>query len=186
MAAVASSQPLSPYQVLENTGNELFSRIAKSQQELAKFPELMRTIVEEELMPHVDYQYAAYQILGKQLKKTTAEERSKFAQSVRHYLIRTYATALTKYQNQQVFYEPEQDVADKKLVGINVKIIDNSAPEIDIQFTMRKNHKTGEWKAVDMVVEGISLLQSKKAEINRRIQQQGLAQVTLELASIAK
>ncbi len=186
MLSVAHAQQSSPYQVLETTGNGLFSRIASSQQELTKFPELMRTIVEEELMPHVDYKYAAYRILGKQLKKTTDSERKKFVQSMRHYLIRTYANALTKYKNQQVIYENEKPFDNKKMVAVTAKIIDANAPEIDIQFKMRKNKKTGQWKAYDMVIEGISLLQSKKAELSRRIKQKGLAQVTLELASIAK
>ena len=176
----------SPYKTLETTGNNLFARIASSQQELVKFPELMRTIVDEELMPHVDYQYAAYRILGKELKKTTKEERKKFVESMRHYLVRTYATALANYKNQQVLFEPEKPFSGKKIVAVTARIVDTNAPEIEIQFKMRRNKKTGQWKAYDMVVEGISLLQSKKAELSRQIQQQGISQVTLELASIAK
>ena len=177
---------MSPYKTLETTGNNLFNRIAQQQQELTKFPELMRTIVEEELMPHVDYKYAAFRILGNQLKKTTKEERNKFADAMRHYLVRTYATALASYTNQQVIYEPEKPFKGKRVVAVATRIIDNNAPEIEIQFKMRRNKKTGQWKAFDMVVEGISLLESKKAELSRKIKQQGLSQVTLELASIAK
>lgn len=186
LAAQTNAKPADPYQTLESVGKNLFTRIASNQQELSKFPELMRTIVEEELMPHIDHKYAAYKILGKQLKKTTAEDRKKFVQSMRHYLIRTYANALTKYKNQQVIYEQSKPVEGKKLVAIAARIVDSNAPEIEMQFKMRKNKKTGQWKAYDMVVEGISLLQSKKAELSRKIQQQGLAQVSLELASIAK
>jgi len=180
-----TQQPPSPYAVLENTGKGLFTRIANSQQELAKFPDLMRTIVDEELMPHVDYQYAAYRILGTHLKKTTKDERKKFAQSMRHYLVRTYANALTKYKNQQVIYEKEKPLKQQKVVAVTAKIVDNNAPEIDIQFKMRRNKKTGQWKAFDMVVEGVSLLQSKKAELSRKIQTQGIDKVKLELASVA-
>ena len=45
---------VSPYKVIENVGNNLFERIAQNQQEIKKFPELMRNIVDEELMPHID------------------------------------------------------------------------------------------------------------------------------------
>ena len=31
-------------------------------------------------------------------------------------------------------------------------------PDIFLEFKLRKNNKTGEWKAFDMVAEGISLL----------------------------
>lgn len=185
-AAPKTSEYQSPYKVLATTGQGLFARIANNQQELERFPDLMRTIVEEELMPHVDYKYAAFKILGKQLKRTTKEQRAKFADSMRQYLIRTYATALKQYNNQQVVYQKPQPYKGKKIVSVDTKIVEPGRPDVTISFKMRQNRKTGQWKAFDMVVEGISLLQSKQAELSRRIQQQGLDQVTLELASIAK
>ena len=53
-------------------------------------------------------------------------------------------------------------------------------------FKLRKNKNTLEWKAFDMVVEGISLLSSKQAELSNRIAKEGIETVTLELASITK
>ena len=58
-STVAYQEPASPDHVIQQTGTKLFARIASSQQELAKFPELMREIVEEELMPAIDYKYAS-------------------------------------------------------------------------------------------------------------------------------
>lgn len=181
MAAVPS-----PYKVLEVTGNKLFTRIAQNQREIEKFPEVLRVIVEEELMPSVDYKYASYRILGKNLKKITKAQRAKFVESMRHYLIRTYANALTQYKDQKVVFEPERDVKKKKVVAINTQIIDKKRPTINMIFKMRKNKKTSQWKAFDMVVEGISLLDAKHAEITKRIAKNGIDQVSLELASIAK
>jgi phospholipid transport system substrate-binding protein len=50
---------------------------------------------------------------------------------------------------------------------------------------MRANKKTGQWKAFDIVIEGISLLSTKQAELNRKITQQGINHVILELAALA-
>lgn len=187
MSALSSeiSAP-SPYAVLENVGNKLFNRIAANQQEIAKFPSLMQSIVEEELMPSIDYRYASFRILGKHLRHTNEAQRSQFVNSMRNYLSRTYATALMQYKDQQVIFEPEKSVADKKIVGIKMQIVELNKPTIDVIFKMRKNKKTGEWKAFDMVVEGISLLSSKEAELSQRIAKQGIEQVSVELASIAK
>jgi phospholipid transport system substrate-binding protein len=176
----------SPYVVLENVGNKLFGRIAANQQEIKKFPALMKDIVEDELMPSIDYRYASYRILGKHLKKTNKEQRAQFVSSMRNYLTRTYATALMQYKQQDVIFEPEKSVAGKKIVAIKMQIVDLNAPTIEVVFKMRKNKKTGQWKAFDMVVEGISLLSSKKAELSKRIAKQGVEQVSVELASIAK
>jgi len=183
---IAVQEPLSPYKVIEESGNKLFSRIASSQQELKKFPDLMRNIVEEELMPAIDFKYASYKILGKNLKKTTKDQRIKFVASMRHYLIRTYATALNQYNNQQVVYQRAKSTGNAKAIPVAVKIIDSNRPEINIVFQMRKNKKTQQWKAYDLVVEGISLLSSKQKEFNTRIKKYGIDQVTTELAALTR
>ncbi|MGB1262529.1 MAG: MlaC/ttg2D family ABC transporter substrate-binding protein [Cognaticolwellia sp.] len=177
----------SPYQVIEVTGNSLFARIASNQDALMKFPELMREIVEEELMPSVDYQYAAFKILGKHLRKSTPEQRAKFVTAMRSYLVRTYANALTQYHDQQVQFEPDTKLKpEARSASVDVKIVDAGKPDIKITFQMRKDKKSQQWKAYDMIVEGISLISSKQAEFNRRIADLGLDQVTVELASITK
>ena len=177
----------SPYQVIEVTGNSLFARIANNQDALIKFPELMREIVEEELMPSVDYQYAAFKILGKHLRNSTPEQRVKFVTAMRSYLVRTYANALTQYHNQQVQFEPDTKLKpEARAASVDVKIVDTGKPDIKITFQMRKDKKSQQWKAYDMIVEGISLISSKQSEFNRRIADLGLDQVTVELASITK
>jgi len=176
----------SPYLVIADTGQRLFSRIAEDQESLKKFPELMRNIVEEELMPSIDYKYAAFKVLGKNLRKMTKEQREKFTVSMRSYLVRTYATALKQYKNQQVTFEPNKPTKGARIVGVNTVITDSNAPEINITFQMRQNKKTKQWKAYDMIIEGISLLSSKQAEISKRIKKNGIEQVTLELAAFNK
>ena len=185
--AIEATPSVSPYKVIEVTGNKLFAKIANNQEALKKFPDLMRDIVEEELMPSVDYQYASFKILGKHLNKTTAEQRVKFITAMRAYLVRTYANALAQYHNQKVLFEPEVVLKDSvKSASVDVKIVDTGKPDINITFQMRKDSKSQEWKAYDMIVEGISLISTKQSEFNRKISDLGLDQVTVELASIAK
>ncbi len=181
---VVAKEHSSPYETIHQTGDKLFSRIAASQQELEKFPELMRDIVKQELMPVIDYRYASYKILGKQLKKTTKEQRQKFVDAMHHYLIRTYANALNQYNDQQVVYENGKVKVGAKMASVNATIVDGNKPDIHLTFQMRKNKKTGQWKAYDMIVEGISLLSSKRAEFSGRIAKYGIDQVTVELAAL--
>ena len=176
----------SPYIVLKTTGNQLFSRISANQEAIKKFPSLMQDIVEEELMPSIDFRYTAYRILGKHLKKTSKEQRAGFVKAIRQYLVRTYATALTKYKKQKVIFESDKPTQGKKIVAVKTQIIGLNSPTIEIVFKMRKNKKTGQWKAFDMVIEGISLLSAKQAELSNKIARQGVEQVTFELAALTK
>jgi len=185
-SASSLADEVSPYNVIENVGDSLFQRIAANQQEITKFPDLMRDIVDEELMPHIDYKYAAYKILGKNLRKTTKEQRANFVKSIRSYLVRTYANALMQYQDQTVVFEKDKPIKGRKIVSVTAQIINANRPTIDIAFKLRQSKKTRVWKAYDMVVEGISLLSSKQAELTSRISKRGIEQVTLELASIEK
>ncbi|MFT6901046.1 MAG: phospholipid transport system substrate-binding protein [Colwellia sp.] len=173
----------SPYTVIAETGQRLFSRIEKDQESLKKFPDLMRNIVEEELMPSIDYKYAAFKVLGKNLRTMTSDQREKFVVSMRSYLVRTYAIALKQYKDQDVSFESYKPTNGARIVGVNSIISDTNAPEINITFQMRQDRNTSQWKAYDMIIEGISLLSSKEAEISQRIQKSGIDQVTLELAS---
>lgn len=180
------SETISPYIVLKKAGTNLFSRISANQQAIAKFPHLMRDIVEEELMQSIDYRYASYRILGKHLKKISKEQRVSFVKAMRHYLVRTYSIALSKYKNQEVVFESEKPIKGKRIIGIKTQIIEQGAPTINIVFQMRQNKKTKQWKAFDITVEGISLLSTKQAELNKKIAKQGIDHVTLELAALAK
>lgn len=175
---------ISPYSVLENVGSDLFSRIANNQREIEAFPGVMRVIVEEELMPFIDYRYSAFKILGSHLKKASKEQRTMFSEAMSQNLARTYASALMSYKNQQVLFETEKPVVGHKIVAIRAKIIEVNKPTINVVFKMRINKKNKEWKVFDMVVEGISLLSSKKAELGKRISQYGVEQVTRELMSL--
>ncbi|MGB0935853.1 MAG: MlaC/ttg2D family ABC transporter substrate-binding protein [Colwellia sp.] len=176
---LTNTQNQTPFDVLKNTGDNLFSRIASSQELLKNDPSYMQTIVEEELMPAVDYQYAAYKILGKHLKKTTKLQRTQFVASMRNDLVKTYALALKQYKSQQVVYEESQLPKGKRIVAIKTKIVDVNAPPIDVVFKLRLNKKTGKWKAYDIVVEGISLISSKQAEVAKLISTKGLDNVLL-------
>ncbi|WP_186728066.1 ABC transporter substrate-binding protein, partial [Vibrio sp. T20] len=58
-------------------------------------------------------------------------------------------------------------------------------PNIKLEFKLRKDKKSGEWKAFDMVAEGISLLSSKQSEWNTKIRQEGILQVADELEKLS-
>jgi phospholipid transport system substrate-binding protein len=186
VSAVETAEEVSPYLVLKNVGTQLFSRISANQQSIKKFPLLMRDIVDEELMPSIDYRYASYRVLGKHLKNTTKQQRADFVIAMRQYLIRTYASALTQYKNQQVIFESDKPTKGKKIVAVKTEIVELNSPTIHVVFKMRQNKKTGQWKAFDMVVEGISLLSTKQAELSNKIARLGVDQVTIELAALSK
>ncbi len=168
-----------PYHMIKEVADITFKRFAQEQNEIQKEPNLLKDIVREELMPYIDYKYAAYKVLGSYLKKTTKEERNEFVPVFRDYLVTSYAQVFTLYKKQLVEFEPEKAInAKSKIIAVKTSILEPGRDPIDITFKVRKNKKTKEWKAFDMIAEGISLLDSKQSELSSVIRQNGLPHVT--------
>lgn len=167
-----------PYLMIETVAGKTFERFANEQQAIRANPNILKNIVREELMPYINYKYSAFKVIGKHLKKTTAQERKDFVPVFREYLVTSYAQVFTLYDNQPVEFAPAKRFSDKKIVAVNTRVIMQGRDNIDVAFKVRKNRKTNEWKAFDMIAEGVSLLDSKQAELSSVIRQKGLPYVT--------
>jgi len=167
-----------PYKMIQEVAEITFKRFADEHDAIRKNPNLLKNIVSEELMPYINYKYAAGKVLGTQFKKTTKAERAEFVPVFRDYLVTSYAQVFTLYNKQKVTYEKEKNLKDKKIVKVRTQVLELGRDPINIAFNVRKNRKTNEWKAFDMIAEGVSLLDSKKAELGGLIRQKGLGHVT--------
>jgi len=167
-----------PFELVRSVADALFTRITKEQTEIVKDPEVLRVVVAEQLAPAINHKYAAAMVLGPYYRTSTEAQREKFYASFEKYLIATYAGILTLYDDQQVVFEPAYSIAGQKIVVVKTRVLDEGKPDIRIDFKLRKNSKTGEWSAYDMIAEGVSVLDSKRAELQNLIRQQGIESVT--------
>ena len=173
--SVAADQD--PYKLLQDVATKTFDTIKSEQPKIQANPEVLKEIVEKDLLPYVDYKFAAAKVLGKYFKSTPREKIPVFFEEFRKYLISTYAVALAQYEDQEVLFEPAKDFKGKKEVTVRAVIQDDARPDIKIAFKVRKNSKTKEWKAYDMVAEGISLLSSKRSEFESILRKDGIDKV---------
>ena len=95
---------------------------------------------------------------------TLKQEIQRFIGVFREYLVATYAGVFTQYTNQKVEFGAEQAFKGKDVVVIKTKIIEDGKPDIRIDFKVRED-RDGEWRAYDMIAEGISLLDAKQSEL---------------------
>lgn len=178
-----------PYEMMQVVADNLFSRLKAEKEQIAEQPDQLKVIVEEELMPYVNYKYAALKLLGSNLRssKTKKEDVGEFVDAFHGYLIASYAQVLTLYTDQVVEFEPQKKIDSKKrIIGIKVEVVDAPKPNIKIEFKLRKNKTSNEWLAFDMIAEGISLLSSKQSEWNGKIRKDGIPSVTQELERLSK
>ncbi|AEH32260.1 Toluene transport system Ttg2D protein [Vibrio anguillarum 775] len=174
-----------PYTMMKQVSETAFTRLKAEQEAIHHHPEYLKEIVEQELMPYVNEQYAALKLLGPNLKGAKREDVATFITAFRAYLVSAYAQVLTQYSNQIIEFEPEQAVSDdKRITSVKVDIIDTPRPNIKLEFKLRKE-KNGEWQVFDMIAEGVSLLSSKQSEWSGKIRQDGILAVANELQQLA-
>ncbi|KYL32661.1 MULTISPECIES: ABC transporter substrate-binding protein [Pseudoalteromonas] len=177
-----------PNKMVRQVADNTFERITKDQPLITTNKEHLRVIVEEELMPYIDYKYAALRVLGSEVSKVRAitnkaekakaiEDIQRFIGAFREYLVATYAGVFTQYTNQQVEFAAEQPFKGKDVVVVKTKIVEAGKPDIKIDFKVRED-RSGEWRAYDMIAEGISLLDAKQSELQGILRQQGIDHVS--------
>lgn len=176
----------SPYVLMQQASDKLFSDIKNNQAKIKKDPNYLRTIVRNDLLPYVQVNYAGSLVLGSHFKSTTPEQREKFFKAFSDFIEQAYAQVLTAYTDQNIQIEPAKEVGDKNLVSIRVNIVQNGgqAP-IKLDFKWRKNSKTGEWQAYDMVAEGVSMVVTKQNEWSGILRQQGIEALTAQIQKSA-
>lgn len=176
----------SPYVLMQQASDKLFADIKNNQVKIKKDPNYLRTIVRNDLLPYVQVNYAGSLVLGSHFKSTTPEQREKFFKAFSDFIEQAYAQVLTAYTDQNIQIEPAKEVGDKNLVSIRVNIVQNGgqAP-IKLDFKWRKNSKTGEWQAYDMVAEGVSMVVTKQNEWSGILRQQGIEALTAQIQKSA-
>lgn len=175
-----------PYEMITKVADKTFSRLKAEQPQIQQNPDYLKVIVEEELMPYVNAQYAALKLLGPNLEGAKREDVKAFIDAFRGYLVASYAQILTQYTDQKLEFAPETPIsANDRITSARVTILSAPNPNIKIEFKLRKD-KDNTWQAYDMIAEGISLLSAKQSEWNGKIRQDGILAVARELDSIAQ
>ncbi|TKB55959.1 MlaC/ttg2D family ABC transporter substrate-binding protein [Ferrimonas aestuarii] len=170
-----------PNEMLKQVTERSLMRISAERDALEHDKAKVRQLIDEELLPYIDYKYAALKVMGQQARRATKEQRAAFTAEFKEYMLATFASAFDKYTDQTLQFGNDTPFADAKIVAVNVKLLEPGRDPIDLQFKSRRNKK-GHWKVFDLVAEGISLLASQQAELGGLIRQQGIESVTEQLA----
>ena len=180
-AVTAQANASDPYALVDQAAKQTFARLKADHAQVKSNPDHLRVIIREELLPYVDNRFAAYKVLGNQIKETTPAQRDAFVEVFTEYMVSSYADALAHFDKQAVKVEPGKAPTDSNITAVSVSVKEDGKPDIFLEFKLRKNNKTGEWKAFDMVAEGISLLSAKQSELGGLIRQNGIDAVIAQL-----
>ncbi len=184
--AHAAVDKTNPYSMMNEAAKNTFTRLKTEQPKIKQDPNYLRVIVREELLPFVQIKYAGALVLGRYYKDATPAQREAYFSAFGDYLQQAYGQALALYNNQTYNVQPEQPYANQDIIAIRVTIVDpNGRPPVRLDFQWRKNTKTGEWQAYDMIAEGVSMISTKQNEWADILRQKGIDGLTERLKQAA-
>lgn len=109
-------------------------------------------------------------VLARNWKKFDDAQRSEFIEQFKLYLSRNYGSRLDRYRQTDVVIvdarvEPRNDVT------VQSKVVGGEFDDIKLDYRLRR--RTAEWKVIDVVIEGVSLVANFRSQFREVLSQKG-------------
>ena len=118
----------------------------------------------------VDINFVAKFVLGKHWRTATPQQQTAYVASYKPFILKNYASKLTKYSGQT--YTLKNTRVDGDASVVTMEINDPDGQKINVDYRLRDD--SGAFKIVDISVEGVSLLTTQRSEFNGIIENKGI------------
>ena len=155
--AAGAGEPGSAHGVVEATSKEVLLLIESSREYVDEDPERFFSQVEGLLSPVVDFDGFARGVMSKHYKDASPEQRTRFSDTFRTALVRTYALALTEFrEGEVVVLEPNKPPQrpDRELVKMEIRL---SPAEIYPVIYSMKRGGDAQWRGGNIIINGINI-----------------------------
>jgi phospholipid transport system substrate-binding protein len=177
--AVASTQQ-APVQIVQTIADQLATAIEGHRDELRKNQEKLIGVIDDVFLPHFDIDYASILVLGQHARKATPVERERFAKAFYNSITHRYAEGLLNYTRGRVKVLPfNGDLNDKRTV-VRTQVVLDDGKLVSIDYAFRKG-RGGDWKAYDVIIEGISYVTNYRNQVDAEIRKVGIDQLITNL-----
>jgi phospholipid transport system substrate-binding protein len=177
----AVADDVAPDVLVKNTANEVLAIVKSDKDIQAGDMSKITALTEEKILPKFDFNRMSRMVLGKYWAGATPEQKAQFIDQFRTLLIRTYASALSKYRDQTIEYKPLRAGPGDTDVTVKTQILQPSGPAIPIDYSLIKNPDG--WKVYDVVIEGVSLVTNYRGQFSSIARQGGLDEVNRQLVA---
>jgi phospholipid transport system substrate-binding protein len=174
-AGAASAQDADssdPSKILENAAQAMLKELDANRAEYRKDPSKIDALVEKDLLPHFDTEYAARLVLGTHWRDATPEQRKRFVTAFYHSMIANYAKSLVDFTSDRLKVYPTKMGADADRTTVRTEVKRDNGSMVPVNYSMHRGPDG--WKAWDVVIDGISYVKSFREDFGAEIDQKGL------------
>ena len=173
---------VSPNQVVQGLVDDLAKTMEARRAELSKDRESLLKVIDGIVLPHFDIDYASILVLGQNARTASPEQRARFAKAMYNSITHRYAEGLLKYTEGRVRVLPFQGELNEKRSLVRTQVVLDDGKVVPVDYAFRKT-KEGEWKAYDVIIEGISYITNYRNQVAQEISKSSLDALTTRLES---
>lgn len=151
---------------------------------IKKNRDLLFQVTDDITGPYIDYDKIARLVLGQYWRQASDTQRKEFVKEFRKYLVHTYATAMYEYRNADIEVKPTKVKPGDDMTRVQTVVKNPGQPPVSLNFVLFK--KDGDWQAMDVLIENVSVVATLRSIYRSEIQQKGLDQVIADIAAKAK
>lgn len=180
LAASSVAEITPPDVLVKHAAEEVLEIVKKDKDIQAGDQKKIFALAEEKILPHFDFERISQLVLGRYWTRASKDQKEAFEREFRSLMLRTYATALSKYRNQIIEYKPlRMQPGDSKAV-VKTQILQPGGQPIGIDYTLEKMAEG--WKVTDLVIEDVSLVTNYRSQFSNEVRQSGLDGLIQKLA----
>ncbi|WP_126457077.1 MlaC/ttg2D family ABC transporter substrate-binding protein [Sulfuriflexus mobilis] len=187
LANIAVAAPEDAQALIVEHSNQLVDALKAQKTAIKADKQIAYKLVDDIVLPHVDFNRVARLVLGKYWRSANEEQRQRFTSEFRAFLVRTYVTAMIEFSDQivshadSVKYLPFRN-SDPNDVSVRMQITLPDRPPAQINYSLYQDGAGSEWKIYDLAVEGISLATTYRSSFASQIRREGLDGLINKLA----
>lgn len=161
-----------PDTLVRELSNEVLNTIKADKALASGDVNRVQKLVDEKVLPYVDFQKMTQLAVGRGWRQATAEQRAALTREFRTLLVRTYSGALSQVTDHQVKLRPfrAQPTDTDVLVGTN--IVASRGDPIQLDYRLEKTDAG--WKIYDVNILGVWLVENYKTQFASQINAGGV------------
>lgn len=179
-AAAAASAQASPSQMVLDNSRRVLATIEKRRGEFSSDRVALRRFIDSEFNSMFDRDYAARQVLGRHGRGASDADVKLFADALASNLMQRYGSSLIDFNTQlRVRVKSETPLPRGLGVKVSSELLRSGGEPIPVDYLMRRSG--GSWKVFDVMVEGVSFVQTFRQQFDAELQRKSIRQVAADL-----
>ncbi len=181
-AAPAVATQGSPSKLVLDNSQRILTTLEKRRAEFTRDRGALEKFVSTEFNTMFDRDYAARQVLGRHARGAADADVKLFADALADSLMRRYGSSLLDF-NTRLKVRIKSETALPRGLGVKVssEMLRQGGEPIPVDYLMRKSG--GGWKVFDVMVEGVSFVQTFRQQFDSELTHKSIRQVAAELGS---